>query len=151
MRKKSFSYMTVCFFLILVPYIITVGINGSETALVNRVFDVEACIPAMMSQQIDSRYEGETLKAQAIIARTNFYRLLLQEKKLLEILHNTKYTLWDFISWWRIPWDIYEAAVSETEGQVLVYEGKLKLVPYHEISSGVTRDGEETFHDAAYA
>ena len=30
-------------------------------------------------------------------------------------------------------------------------EGNLKLVPYHELSAGETRDGEETFHDKEYS
>ena len=36
------------------------------------------------------------------------------------------------------------------QSQVLTYNGKLKLVPYHEISSGKTRDGKEVFHSADY-
>ena len=39
----------------------------------------------------------------------------------------------------------YGAAAEATVGQVLTYNGKLKLVPYHEISSGKTRDGKEVF------
>ena len=30
-------------------------------------------------------------------------------------------------------------------------EGNLKLVPYHELSAGETRDGEEPFHDKEYS
>lgn len=44
----------------------------------------------------------------------------------------------------------YGAAAEATAGQVLTYNGKLKLVPYHEISSGKTRDGKEVFHSAEY-
>ena len=44
----------------------------------------------------------------------------------------------------------YGAAAEATAGQVLTYNGKLKLVPYHEISSGKTRDGKEVFHSADY-
>ena len=44
----------------------------------------------------------------------------------------------------------YGAAAEATVGQVLTYNGKLKLVPYHEISSGKTRDGKEVFHSADY-
>ena len=34
---------------------------------------------------------------------------------------------------------------------MLTYNGELKLVPYHEVSSGKTRDGEEVFHSGEYA
>ena len=45
----------------------------------------------------------------------------------------------------------YEKAVDATVGQVLTYNGKLKPVPYHEISNGKTRDGTEVFHSEEYA
>ena len=37
----------------------------------------------------------------------------------------------------------YEKAVTETEGKVIVWNKELKLVPYHELSAGQTRDGME--------
>ncbi len=39
---------------------------------------------------------------------------------------------------------------KETDGQVLTYEGKVKLTPWHKRSAGKTRSGEEAFHDEAY-
>lgn len=41
--------------------------------------------------------------------------------------------------------------MKNTQGQILTVDGELKLVPYHEISAGETRDGEEAFHDSQYA
>ena len=41
----------------------------------------------------------------------------------------------------------YEKAVTETEGKVIVWNKELKLVPYHELSAGQTRDGMEVFHN----
>ena len=52
---------------------------------------------------------------------------------------------------WKVPDSIYAEAVEDTEGVVLTVEGNLKLVPYHELSAGETRDGEETFHDKEYS
>ena len=52
---------------------------------------------------------------------------------------------------WKIPEVCYETAVKNTQGQILTVDGELKLVPYHEISAGETRDGEEAFHDSQYA
>ena len=46
---------------------------------------------------------------------------------------------------------VYEEAVEDTSGQVLTYNGELKLVPYHQISAGQTRDGETAFHNEEYA
>ena len=39
----------------------------------------------------------------------------------------------------------YEEAVHETENMVLTWNEELKLVPYHQISSGSTRDGQGGF------
>ena len=64
-----------------------------------------------------------------------------------------------FVIWYGGVWKLlsavdklqqYGAAAEATVGQVLTYNGKLKLVPYHEISSGKTRDGKEVFHSADY-
>ena len=52
---------------------------------------------------------------------------------------------------WKIPEVCYETAVKNTQGQILTVDGELKLVPYHEISAGETRDGEAAFHDPQYA
>ena len=51
--------------------------------------------------------------------------------------------------WW-ISDEIYEDAVENTEGKVLLVDGKLDLVPYHEISGGTTRDGETVFGSSEY-
>ena len=52
---------------------------------------------------------------------------------------------------WEKADKVYEEAVEDTSGQVLTYNGELKLVPYHQISAGQTRDGENAFHDEEYA
>ncbi len=36
------------------------------------------------------------------------------------------------------------------KGKVLLVDGKLDLVPYHEISGGTTRDGETVFGSSEY-
>ena len=46
--------------------------------------------------------------------------------------------------WW-IENEIYEKAVENTKGKIILVDGDLKLVPYHEISAGVTRDGQDVF------
>lgn len=52
---------------------------------------------------------------------------------------------------WEKADKVYEEAVEDTSGQVLTYNGELKLVPYHQISAGQTRDGETAFHNEEYA
>lgn len=150
MKQKSIRCVCVSIVLFLMIFIITAWINSSETVLENRSFNMEVCILALLPQQIDYHYEDSTLQAQAIIARSNFCRLMLQEDKLFELLKIQKVFFTDILGICRIPWKRLEKAVMQTEGQILMHEQELKIVPYHEVSSGKTRSGEEVFHDMAY-
>lgn len=45
---------------------------------------------------------------------------------------------------------IYKKAAKETKGLVLTWRGEVKLTPWHKVSAGKTRSGEEAFGDKAY-
>ncbi|MDD7729990.1 MAG: SpoIID/LytB domain-containing protein [Clostridia bacterium] len=121
-----------------------------------RTPDVESCLPVILSLQIKEDYEPEAVKAQAIIARSNVYRQMEEGKNIFDILEKTgeklkdTYGIKDIVSKLE-SWEIYEEAVSETEDKVLTSEGELKLIPYHEISSGMTRNGQEVLHNEEYS
>lgn len=151
MKKKIPAFFTGALLFMLFPYLITILINGLETGLLNRPLDVEAFLPGIVSKQISSDCELETVKSQAVIARSNLYRKIREEKDIAGVLKVLRESLDLSEDYWCIPDEIYEQAVKETEGQVLFYEGELKLVPYHEISSGQTRSGAEVFHDDSYS
>lgn len=155
--KKSVSFWCTAFLaVLLIPYLATIGLNGLETALLNRIPEVENYLPAMLSLEIEDDYEAETLQCQAVIARTNLYRRLNEGENLFDIWAEegekikTIYENEFFPSAFE-KLERYERAVSKTSGKVLVYENKLKLVPYHEVSSGTTRDGAEVLHNEEYA
>lgn len=150
MKEKILFYLTGVCLLLLLPYGLTIAMNGMDTALLSRSPDMEACLPVMLSVQISDEYELETIKSQAVIARTNFYRRLIQKESLSEILGEIRQNMLEGYEFWKLPGEIYEKAAEQTEGQVLTFEEELKLVPYHEISSGQTRDGTEVFHNEAY-
>ena len=112
---------------------------------------MENILPIILSEQISPEYQIETIEAQAVIARSNLMRKLQEQADtgsiLCEICNNIKQNGWV----WKIPEECYETAVKNTQDQILTVDGELKLVPYHEISAGETRDGEEAFHDSQYA
>ena len=154
MKKSFFPGTTGVFCLFFIPYMITIIFNGVDTTLINRKFDVETILPVIVAEQIGDNYELETIKAQAVIARSNLYRTVKEQKSLNSVLNQIR----DEIKnkslkslYLLIMQDKYERAVKETKGKVITWENKLKLVPYHEISSGTTRDGEEVFHSEEYA
>lgn len=150
MKQKLIRYVCDSVVLFLIIFMITAWVNGSAMVLENRSFDMEACVLALLSQQIDHHYEDSTLQAQAVIARSNFCRWMFQEEKLFELLNVQKDFFTDILEICTIPWKRLEKAVMQTEGQVLMYEQELKLVPYHEVSCGKTRSGEEVFRDKDY-
>ena len=142
-----FRKIPLLFFL---PYIAIVFFQDSKTAFINRSPDVEACLPMILAQEINPEKEKETIKAQAVIARTNIYKKIQEGRSLYGILQEVKkgYERADVSG--RLLSEVYEEAVKETKDYVLTYKGELKSVPYHEISAGTTRDGETVFRDLSY-
>lgn len=152
MKKKGVFRYSGAMALFFIPYLLTAAVNGMETAILNRTPDLEEYIPVVLSKQIPEDYEKETIKAQAVIARTNFLRRIKIEGEdpgnIIRENGEENEELW---SAWK-SWDpVYEEAVQETKGQILTAEGELKLVPYHEISGGRTRDGAKALHSEEYS
>lgn len=152
MKKKGAFRYSGAMALFFIPYLLTAAVNGMETAILNRTPDLEEYIPVVLSKQIPEDYEKETIKAQAVIARTNFLRRIKIEGEdpgnIIRENGEENEELW---SAWK-SWDsVYEEAVQETKGQILTVGGELKLVPYHEISGGRTRDGAKALHSEEYS
>lgn len=151
MKGRKQSWVSKIFLLLTFPYLVTVFVNGPEAVSVNKTTDMENILPIILSEQISPEYQIETIEAQAVIARSNLMRKLQEQADtgsiLCEICNNIKQNGWV----WKIPEECYETAVKNTQNQILTVDGELKLVPYHEISAGETRDGEEAFHDSQYA
>ena len=85
-----------------------------------------------------------------MIARTNIYEKMQEGKSLYEILEEVRQAYEQIPISGSMFSEVYEEAVQETKDYILSYEGELKHVPYHEISAGMTRDGESVFRDASY-
>lgn len=151
MKEKIFSYLAGIMAFLLLPYLLTIMINGTETALLTRSVDFEICLPAIVSLEISKEYEIETIKSQTVIARTNLYRKLDEEGNIVEILFFLKNTIMDTGKLFYIPDQIFFKAAEETKGEVLSFNGELKMIPYHAVSAGKTRDGAEVFHDETYS
>ena len=154
MKKSFFPGVSGVLVLFLIPYLIVILMNGLDTALLNRTFNVEMLLPVIVASEMGSEYELEAVKAQTIIARSEFYRKL-QEKKnlssvLMQIREETEFREGEILRA-LIENLNYEKAVTETESEVLAVDGKLQLTPYHELSAGRTRDGAEVLHSEEYA
>ena len=130
--------------LLLIPYFAVIGFQGKEIALMNRIPKAEDCLPFILSEEIEADSEEETLKAQAVITRTNLYRRIKEGESLYDILNECENSR-------KAAEKIYLDAVKATENIVLSWKGELKQIPYHEVSSGKTRSGEEVFRDQDFA
>ena len=111
---------------------------------------MEEYLPVIVFSQISPEMKKETIKAQTVITRSNIQRWLGEGKNLAEILRENGNTeeVWRYF--FAEKRQIYEQTAKETGGQVLIYEGKVRLTPWHKRSAGKTRSGEEVFHDEAY-
>lgn len=154
MKKSFFLGVSGVLVLFLIPYLMVILMNGLDTALLNRTFNVEMLLPVIVASEMGSEYELEAVKAQTIIARSEFYRKLQEKKNLSSVLtqirKETEFREGEILQA-LIENLNYEKAVTETESEVLAVDGKLQLTPYHELSAGRTRDGAEVLHSEEYA
>lgn len=154
MKKSFFPGVSGVLALFLIPYLMVILMNGLDTALLNRTFNVEMLLPVIVASEMGSEYELEAVKAQTIIARSEFYRKLQEKKNLSSVLtqirEETEFREGEILQA-LIENLNYEKAVTETESEVLAVDGKLQLTPYHELSAGRTRDGTEVLHSEEYA
>lgn len=151
MKGRKQSWVTKIFLLLTLPYLVTVFVNGPEAVSVNKTTDMENILPIILRGQISPEHQIETIEAQAVIARSNFMRKIQEQKDTGSILREISNNVKQNGRVLKIPEVCYETAVKNTQGQILTVDGELKLVPYHEISAGETRDGEAAFHDPQYA
>ena len=150
MKKYVYFRYFVVFLVIVLPYFMGAVFNGADMVMAERRPEVEMFLPIIVSAQIGSDMKKETIKAQTVIARSNIQRMLGEGKKLPQIL-KVKTDGRDYIRDIFSQKDkVYQLAAEETRGQVLTYQGELKLTPWHKVSGGKTRSGKEAFRDEAY-
>ncbi len=156
-HKKIISIVTILF---LLPYILTVFINGKEILDGNYQSEGEVVIVEVDGVQQEVLWEEyllgvlantipvdcafEAMKAQAVIIRTN---LCIESNGEEEYVFNTPFlAVGEIEEKWSLDnsLDIYselKQAVAQTQGEVLVVEDELVHLPYHYLSAGFTRDG----------
>lgn len=145
--KKAFAILII---IVLLPYIITIFINGKKVESGKETDGMNAllrdhCI-SVLAKEVSEDYEEEMLKVQAILVRTTVYKEV--EEKGEEIVKQEKFGYVGDIedSWYRKLKDVWQ----ETEGQVVMYGEKLALVPFHQVSNGKTRVGSEVLGSEEY-
>lgn len=166
LNETMIEWIFVLFTTLLLPCFLTLLIAGTEAKEEEKKsgilleyesgqkVDMEEFLPYMIAGEIDLDYEVETLKAQAVIARTNLMRELDGKKEMkvdhLSLTYLTPEKFEESLGekarekiWYKL-----KKAVRSTSGQTLVYENNYIEALYHGISIGSTVSSEEIFGKA---
>ena len=155
--------------LILLPYVVTILLNGrSSLAQENgtspyvsvksdektRKISLDEYGIGILAKEIEADVGEEALKAQAVLIRTSIYKSI-QEEGSSTVLTKEYWTRRKMETNWGAGhygeyYEKMKAAWDETKGQVLLYDGRLILTPYHRLSNGKTRSGNEVFGSDEY-
>ncbi|NLL78548.1 MAG: SpoIID/LytB domain-containing protein [Clostridiales bacterium] len=176
MKQKVKEIAVLLLFCILLPYALamvtgkagrggeeaeTGGIYVTETSLRGtKKISTEEYLVGGMAASISPEFEMETLKAQAVVLRTNLYEAYVREgNKAERAVEGEKVgqpyltpcqmqTLWgaDYEKWK----ERCTQAVRETTGEIMTYEGIPVKAPYFYVSAGRTREGAEAFPGESY-
>ena len=150
MKKYAFFRYCVVFLIIVLPYLMGAGINGTEMVMEQRKPEMEAFLPVIVSSQISAEMKKEAINAPTIIARSNLQRQKNEGNNLAQILKDNGDSKNFLKAFFEGKEDIYKRAAKETQGLVLTWRGKAKLTPWHKVSAGKTRSGEEALGDKSY-
>lgn len=151
MKKYLSFFLSGLLLTVLLPFLITVLMAGAGVCNFQKNTPLQDYLPLLLFTQISSNAGDELIKAQAVIARTNFY---VQEKKD----GSPKKIYKNIVDWFDTIekkaalgkcYERYKAAADQAR-EVLTYDGEIRQAPYHTISSGQTRNGAEVLHDALY-
>lgn len=163
--KKLGCYLLI---IILLPYVVTVFLNGPSITPYSQVdgtyikvnvdekeveMPIEEYCIGVLAKEIPASYDEETLKAQSILVRTDVYRKI-KENGSNTVLEDSFWNQKEMEEAWGGKYSKnyhkLEDAWNATEGEVLQYGEELALTPFFRLSSGCTRDGAEVLGSDAY-
>lgn len=170
-RLKSFGSFVLI--LLLLPYVITVFMHGTEMKaggiesgnFVKVSFEKEDgeeqikevawedYFLGIFAREIPQKCEPEFLKAQAVLIRTKIYQILdTSEEKVLTERYLTPEEVKKKLesAEYQITYEDLEAAMRDTQNQVLYYQDTYAWVPFHQSSNGMTRSAQEVLGTDQY-
>ena len=171
-EQKFKSVAAFLIILILLPYIVSVFVNGAdlregdggsfyvkvkvpETEEADGVTELNWTdyLAGILAEEISKDSEPEAMKAQAILIRTQIYRAAdNSEDKILTESYLSREEMED--EWgsenYRKYYDKYIRAVEETDDTVLMYNDAYAWTPFHQSSCGKTRSAQEVMGTKEY-
>lgn len=171
MREKIKTGLSIFIILVLLPYVAVVLRTGNMSGQTENtdVPGIEEYVAGILPSQMPVSYQEETLKAQAVIIRTNLIKKSMEfygtedpgeaakaiRKADLKTM-GFSYTSMEELEelWGYEQWELNQAklleAVEETKGQILVWNGRPVELPYHAVSAGRTRNGQVLGEEYSY-
>ena len=144
--KLFFAFLIILF---LLPYIISVFINGKNAVQGADSDNASVYLAGILAGETDGGYEIEALKAQAVVLRTELYRTEKEKQTILDkCLTQTQMKKWG--PKYEENLKKCQQAAQETKGIVLWYHETFAWAPFHQSSNGKTRDVQEVLGNADY-
>ena len=171
-EQKFKSIAAFLIILILLPYIVSVFVNGADVReddgenfyVKVKVPDAEEAdgvteirwtdyLAGILAEEISEDCEPETLKAQAVLIRTQIYRTLedSEDKTLTEsyLSRDEMEDKWGAENYGEY-YEKYIRAVEETDDTVVMYGDAYAWTPFHQSSNGMTRSAAEVLGSNDY-
>lgn len=171
-EQKFKSIAAFLIILILLPYIVSVFVNGADVReddgenfyVKVKVPDAEEAdgvteirwtdyLAGILAEEISEDCEPETLKAQAVVIRTQIYRTLedSEDKTLTEsyLSRDEMEDKWGAENYGEY-YEKYIRTVEETDDTVVMYGDAYAWTPFHQSSNGMTRSAAEVLGSNDY-
>lgn len=140
-------FFMVLWMTVMIPYVTTLAWTGRIRTDTGAEVPAEEFLTGVVAAEIPAEYGIETLKAQAVLARTYIYRLVdpglerIREEELdIDCLSMREMEKKWGKEYFREYYGKIRTAVQETEGLVAEYDGELIEPFYCEASAGKTRE-----------
>ena len=140
--KLFFAFLIILF---LLPYIISVFINGKNAVQGADSDNASVYLAGILAGETDGGYEIEALKAQAVVLRTELYRTEKEKQTILDKCLTQTQMKKKWGTKYEENLKKCQQAAQETKGIVLWYHA-----PFHQSSNGKTRDVQEVLGNADY-
>lgn len=149
-RNKINLFFAFLIILFLLPYIISVFINGKNAVQGADSDNASVYLAEMLAGETDGGCEIEALKAQAVVLRTELYRTEKEKQTLLDKCLTQTQMKKKWGTKYEENLKKCQQAAQETKGIVLWYHETFAWTPFHQSSNGKTRDVQEVLGNADY-
>lgn len=156
MSEKIKTVLSILIILVILPYMITYALQGKhlfeqsdDEIEKSQVEEQTEILTGILAGQIEMDAPKEAIRAQAVLVRTEYERRIITDEEAERSL-----TIEEMEKLWgseelQTNYEIAKAAVTDTAGEILTYQGSPIYTAFHRVSAGATRamermNGEET-------